>query len=103
MQVISQGDVIILGNYFDDFVEVFILDKDDVYVKVDVIGVVWQFFSQYCFFGWSIVYKGVVCNNDFQYCIGNFLANGQIFWVYIYMKEKNGCQFIQELCFDCEQ
>ncbi|MCR9100874.1 MAG: DUF4783 domain-containing protein [bacterium] len=101
-QAISQGDATTLGNYFDESVEVSILDKDDVYAKADAIGVVRQFFSQNRPSGWSTVHKGAARNNDSQYCIGNLTANGQTFRVYIYMKEKNGRQLIQELRFDRE-
>jgi hypothetical protein len=101
-QAMSQGDATTLGNYFDESVEVSILDKDDVYAKADAIGVVRQFFSQYRPSGWSTVHKGAARNNDSQYCIGNLTANGQTFRVYIYMKEKNGRQLIQELRFDRE-
>jgi hypothetical protein len=101
-QAMSRGDANTLGSYFDESVEISILDKDDVYTKANGIGVVKQFFSQYRPSGWSTVHKGAARNNDSQYCIGNLTANGQTFRVYIYMKEKNGRQLIQELRFDRE-
>lgn len=101
-QAISQGNAATLGAYFDESVEISILDKDDVYAKADAIGVVKQFFSQYRPSGWSTVHKGAARNNDSQYCIGNLTANGSTFRVYIYMKEKGGQQLIQELRFDQE-
>ena len=101
-QAISQGDANTLGSYFDESIEISILDKDDIYAKADAIGVVSQFFNQYQPSGWSTVHKGAARNNDSQYCIGNLSANGQTFRVYIYMKEKGGKQLIQELRFDRE-
>lgn len=101
-QAISQGDATTLGAYFDASVEISILEKDDIYSKADAIGVVKQFFSQYQPSSWSTVHKGAARNNDSQYCIGNLNANGKTFRVYIYMKEKNGRQLIQELRFDRE-
>ena len=101
-QAISQGDANTLGSYFDESIEISILDKDDIYAKADAIGVVSQFFNQYQPSGWSTVHNGAARNNDSQYCIGNLSANGQTFRVYIYMKEKGGKQLIQELRFDRE-
>ena len=101
-QAISQGDATALSAFFDESVEISILDKDDVYAKADATGIIRQFFSQYRPSGWSTVHKGAARNNDSQYCIGNLTANGQTFRVYIYMKEKNGRQLIQELRFDRE-
>lgn len=101
-QAISQGDATTLGSYFDESVEISILEKDDIYSKSDAIGVIKQFFGQYRPSGWSTVHKGAARNNDSQYCIGNLNANGKTFRVYIYLKEKGGRQLIQELRFDRE-
>jgi hypothetical protein len=101
-QAISQGDATTLGSYFDESVEISILEKDEIYSKSDAIGVIKQFFGQYRPSGWSTVHKGAARNNDSQYCIGNLNANGKTFRVYIYLKEKGGRQLIQELRFDQE-
>ncbi|HQU60253.1 MAG TPA: DUF4783 domain-containing protein, partial [Saprospiraceae bacterium] len=101
-KAISDGDADALGQYFDQSVEVAVLEQEDVYNKAQAINVVRKFFAQNKPSSFSQVHKGASPNNDSQYCIGNLVAGGKTFRVYIYMKVNGGQFLIQELRFDKE-
>lgn len=101
-KAIGEGQATALGAYFDQSIEVSILGQDEIYPKAKAIAVVEGFFKQYPPSSFSTVHKGKAPNNSSHYCIGNLVAGGKTFRVYIYMKEDGGKQTIQELRFDKE-
>ena len=101
-KAISDGDADALGQYFDQSVEVAVLEQEDVYNKAQAINVVRKFFAQNKPSSFSQVHKGASPNNDSQYCIGNLEEKKKTFRVYIYMKVNGGQFLIQELRFDKE-
>ncbi len=101
-KAISAGDASALGQYFDETVEVAVLDQEDVYNKAQAVNVVKQFFANNPPSSFSQVHKGASPNNDSQYCIGNLVSGSRAFRVYIYMKVSGGKTVIQELRFDRE-
>ncbi|TXB61781.1 DUF4783 domain-containing protein [Phaeodactylibacter luteus] len=101
-RAISKGDAAALGAFFDDSVEVSILSKDEIYPKAKAEAVVAGFFQKYPPASFSTVHKGTAPNKNSEYCIGNLLAGGKTFRVYIYMKAVGDKQLIQELRFDEE-
>lgn len=102
-KAISNGDADNLGQFFDQSVEIAVLDEEDVYSKAQAIKVVKDFFSQNPPKSFSQVHKGVSAGKDAQYCIGNLITNSQATYrVYIYMKSEGSQQLIQELRFDKE-
>ena len=101
-KAISEGNADALGQYFDQTVEVAVLDKEDVYNKAQAVSIVRKFFAENKPTSFSQVHKGASPNNDSQYCIGNLSAGGKTFRVYIYMKVSGGQYLIQELRFDKE-
>jgi len=101
-KAISEGNADALGQYFDQTVEVAVLNQEDVYDKAQAINVVRRFFAENKPGSFSQVHKGASPNNDSQYCIGNLVAGSKTFRVYIYMKVSGGQYLIQELRFDKE-
>ena len=101
-RAISRGDAEALGQYFDQSVEVAVLDQEDVYNKAQAIAAVKAFFSKHSPQSFSQVHQGASRGNDSQYCIGNLVTGNATFRVYIYMKVTNGKLLIQELRFDKE-
>ncbi len=101
-QAIGNGNADKLGMYFDDKVEVAVLDQEDVYNKTQAVGVVKGFFSKNQPRSFSQVHQGTSPGKDSEYCIGNLVTNGATFRVYIYMKVEGNKHFIQELRFDKE-
>ena len=99
-KAISKGDVNELSQFFDNSVEIAVLDQEDVYDKAGATRVVKNFFEKYKPTSFSQVHQGT--SKDSMYCIGNMNAGGTTFRVYIYLKDKGGKFFIQELRFDKE-
>lgn len=102
-RALSAGDASQLGQYFDQSVELAILDDEDIYSRAQATEMVRKFFATYSPKGFSQVHQGTSKGSEAQYCIGNLTAaNGAVFRVYIYMKVENGNFLIQELRFDRE-
>ncbi len=101
-KAISSGDADALGQYFDQSVEVAVLDQEDIYDKAKAITVVKQFFAKNAPKSFSQVHQGASKGADSQYVIGNMTSNGGTFRVYIYVKMSGGKTLIQELRFDKE-
>ncbi len=99
---IKRGDVETLSKYFDADVEVAVLDDEDMYAKAEAKGIVKKFFAEYQPKTFSQVHQGTSKGKDSQYLIGNLVAGGTTFRVYLYMKVSNGNYLIQEIRFDKE-
>lgn len=101
-KALSNGNAEELARYFDENVEIAILDKEDIYSREAAKKVVKNFFATYKPSAYSQVHQGTSKGKDSQYTIGNMNANGQSFRVYVYMKVTGGKYIIQELRFDKE-
>ena len=99
---ISKGDAATLGQYFDQAVEIAVLDNEDVYSKTKAVEIVQSFFTNNAPKAFIKAHEGTSKGNDSQYCIGNLTTNTQTFRVYIYVKVVSGNYLIQELRFDKE-
>ncbi len=101
-KALSNGNAEELAKYFDENVEIAILDQEDQYSKTDAKKIVNDFFTKHKVSSYNQVHQGVSKGKDSQYTIGNLKANGDTFRVYVYMKVSNGKYIIQELRFDKE-
>ncbi len=101
-QAIGQGNAQSLAQYFDETVEVAILDSEDVYDKAEAQKVVAGFFSKHDLKSYNQVHQGVSKKEDSQYSIGKLVAADDTFRVYVYIKIEDGRHVIQELRFDKE-
>jgi len=99
-RAISTGDAARLGQFFDESVEIAVLDTEDVYSKSQAVQVMEKFFNQYKPSNFSQVHQGMSKGQDSQYCIGNLTTDGATFRVYIYIKIQNDRHLVQELRFD---
>jgi len=98
IDAIKKGDASTLSTYFDQKVEIAIMDDEDVYSTDKAKQVLNAFFGKYKPASFKQVHQGTSRGNNGKYCIGNMNAGGKTFRVYIYM---NGAK-IQELRFDEE-
>ena len=101
-KALSAGNAEELARYFDESVEIAILDEENQYGREEAKNVMKNFFAKYKPSSYNQVHQGVSKGKDSQYTIGNMNANGQTFRVYVYMKVTNGKYIIQELRFDKE-
>lgn len=99
-QAIRSGNADALGSYFDESVEVAILEDEDIYNKSEAIGKVKTFFSKYKPNNFSQVHQGKSKGSDSEYCIGNMVSGGTTFRVYVFVGNSGGKKLIQELRFD---
>ena len=101
-EAISKGDATELSKYFDQSVEIALLDEEDVYNKTQATTVVKDFFAKNKPTSFSQVHQGTSKGQDSKYCIGNLTTSTATFRVYIYMKVVGETYTIQELRFDKE-
>jgi hypothetical protein len=101
-KALRNGNADELAQYFDQTVEIAILDEEDQYDKAEAKQIVKNFFAKYKPSAYNQVHQGVSKGKDSQYTIGNLKANGDTFRVYVYMKVSGGKYIIQELRFDKE-
>lgn len=101
-KALGDGDATALGSYFDESVEVAILEQEDFYNKAQAIEKIRAFFQQHAPKSFNQIHKGSSQSSDSQYCIGDLVTNDAKFRVYIYMKNVGGKTLIQELRFNKE-
>lgn len=99
-KAISSGNVEALSDYFDDNIEVAVLDEEDFYKKTEAKHVIKSFFTKNQPKSFSQVHQGRSKGQDSQYMIGNLKATSGTFRVYLYMSVESGKYRIQELRFD---
>jgi hypothetical protein len=99
-RAISAGDAETLGQYFDETVEVAVLDQEDMYNKARAVQIVKSFFASNQPSGFKEVHQGSSKGADSQYVIGNMTTSSGTFRVYIYMQVSGGDFRIQEIRFD---
>lgn len=100
-KAISDGNAETLGQYFDESVEVSVLEKEDVYTKTNAVKVVKDFFAKYKPKAFSQVHQGASKANA-QYAIGNLSTDNGAFRVYLYLQTSGSDAKIQEIRFDRE-
>mgnify|MGYP003564756667 CR=1 FL=1 len=101
-RAIGRGDADGISVYFDESVELAILDDEDVYSKQVAAKKLKAFFAQYPPRGYSQVHRGTSKSKDSIYCIGNLTTEQAVFRVYIYMRVNGEQHLIQEVRFDKE-
>lgn len=101
-KALGDGDATALGTYFDESVELAILDQEDFYNKTQAIEKVKAFFQNHQPKSFNQIHKGSSQSSDSQYCIGDLVTANAKYRVYIYMKNVGGKTLIQELRFNRE-
>lgn len=101
-RAISRGDAEGISVYFDDSVELAILNDEDVYSKAEASKKLKAFFKEYPPRGYTQVHRGTSKSKDSVYCIGNLTTDKAIFRVYLYMRVNGEQHLIQEVRFDKE-
>lgn len=101
-KAITKGDAAALAEYFDEDVEVTILNEVNIYSKSEAQEVVKTFFTTHPPKTYSQVHQGTSKGEGGQYCIGNLIVKDGKFRVYLYLKKSNNQYRIQELRFEKE-
>lgn len=95
---LKTGNVVQLVKYFDNTVDIIMLDKSNSYSKSQAELVLKDFFSSNPVKGFELLHKGE--NAGSQYGIGNLITRNGNFRTTVYMKQKGAQQFLQEIRFE---
>lgn len=101
-KALNSGDAEVLGSYFDQSIELSILDEEGIYNKTQALQKVRRFLSQNKVNSFAEVHQGASRSSDSQYVIGNIVTTGGTYRVYLYLSNQNGKMIIQEFRFDSE-
>ena len=101
-KALSKGDAATLANYFDESVEVTILNEVDIYSQKEALQVVKSFFDTQKPKNYSQVHEGTSKGKGGQYCIGNLSTSNGKFRVYLYLMKSDRKYLIQEIRFEKE-
>lgn len=102
-KALSTGDVETLGNYFDESIELSILEEEGIYNKSQALQKVRRFLTQNEVDSFAEVHQGASRSSDSQYVIGNLSTKGGTYRVYLYLTNNpDGKMIIQEFRFDSE-
>ncbi len=96
-QALKSGDAKSLSSFFDENVEIAVMDDEDVYAKEDASEIIASFFETNKPKSFNQIHKGTSRGADSHYVIGDLVAGGKTYRVYIYMKEHDGAYKIHEL------
>ena len=95
IQSLKTGDSKTLSEYFNQNVEMVVLDNDNVYSKAQAQQIVSKFFSNNKPENFNVIHQGG--NEGAQYVIGNLVTNKGSFRVYFLLKKNNGKDYIHQL------
>ena len=96
-KALSDGDATTLGNYFDNSVELTILDAQDVMDKAKATETVKSFFSKNKPRAYNMVHQGTSKGSSSHYTIGDMQTNSDNYRVYLYYKSAGDKVLIQEM------
>ena len=100
-KAIANGDAAALAKYFDDVVEVAVLDEEDMYDKAEAKTVIANFFAKHKPKSFKMAHEGGSKNEDSKYTIGNLSTmDGETYRVYVYFSITGNAYRIQEIRFD---
>lgn len=94
---LQNGNAKVLSEYFNQNVELVVLDNDNVYSKAQAKQIVGNFFKSFTPEpeGFSIMHSGG--KEGAKYVIGKLQTNNGDFRVYFLLKTNNGKEYIHQL------
>lgn len=95
LQSLRTGNSKTLSAYFNQNIEMVVLENDNVYSKAQAEQIVDKFFSNNSPESFSIIHEGG--KEGAQYVIGNLVTNRGDFRVYFLLKKNNGKDYIHQL------
>ncbi len=92
---LKTGDAATLSGYFNQNIELFVVDQDDVYSRAQAQQIVSNFFNQNKATGFSIIHQSG--KEDTKYAIGQLTTNKGVYRVSFLVKNDNGKPVIHQL------
>jgi len=95
MLSLKSGNAKVLASYFNQNVELVILENDNVYSKAQAEQIVNNFFTKFQPEKFNIIHQGG--KEGAQYVIGNLITKQDTFRVYFFLKKTSGKDIIHQL------
>jgi len=95
IQSLKSGDSKTLSEYFNQNVEMVVLESDNVYSKAQAQQIVSKFFSNNSPESFNVIHQGG--KEGAQYVIGNLVTSNGTFRVYFLLKKNGGKDYIHQL------
>lgn len=92
---LKSGNAKNLSKYFNDNVELVVLDNDNVYSKAQAQQIVGNFFERFHPEGFTVMHEGG--DEGPKYVIGNLITKNITFRVYFLLKKDKGKDYIHQL------
>ena len=92
---LERGNAKLLSDYFNDNVELVVLDNDNVYSKAQAKQIVKNFFDSFVPESFTIIHRGG--KEGSKYVIGNLKTNNGNFRIYFLLKKEKGKDYIHQL------
>ena len=92
---LKSGNSKVLSSYFNQNVELVVLDNDNVYSKAQAQQIVSNFFSSFTPESFTVIHQGG--KEGAKYVIGNLNTNNGNFRVYFLLKQNDGKDYIHQL------
>ncbi len=92
---LQTGNAKVLSDYFNDNVELVVLDNDNVYSKAQAKQIVNNFFNSFTPESFNVIHQGG--KEGSKYVIGNLKTNNGNFRIYFLLKNSNGKDYIHQL------
>lgn len=96
-KALRAGDATTLASFFAEDVELAVKDDEDLYAKDEAEKILSKFFASNQPKSFSQVHKGTSKGEDSHYVIGDLVAGGKTYRIYIYLKEVGNSYEIEEL------
>jgi hypothetical protein len=95
LQSLKTGNSKTLSEYFNQNVEMVVLENDNVYSKAQAQQIVNKFFNSNPPENFTIIHQGG--KEGAQYVIGNLVTSKGTFRVYFLLKKSSGKEYIHQL------
>jgi hypothetical protein len=95
LQSLKTGNSKTLADFFNQNVEMVVLENDNVYSKAQAQQIVSKFFSSNPPENFTIIHQGG--KEGAQYVIGNLITSKGTFRVYFLLKKSSGKDYIHQL------
>lgn len=91
---LGSGNSKVLSGYFNQNVELVVLDNDNVYSKAQAQQIVSTFFDNYTPLSFNVIHQG---GKEAKYVIGDLKTNKETFRVYFLLKKNQDKEYIHQL------
>ncbi len=97
VKALNSGDADALSAFFDNKVEISILEKEGVFNKAAATDILRNFFKTHRTGSFTMIHRGSSKGKDSKYIIGNLAKGNTTYRVYVFIKIQEKRSVIQEL------